>query len=174
MLFFIFYFTVIVLKSIMRAKEAWGYQLRQHSFIDTGLTLQLKHILAICKSYPNCKGLLLFFSRLLPSSQVKWIGKLKCNFTFYASRKKKRVKTIKSISHLHLTGWPLPPGKTWLQHSWKLECWCVYSILSKRSYQILRTKGKWLGRARGEQKVWVADTAGRSLLLPWGQNPYCI
>lgn len=87
--FFIFYFTVIVLKSIMRAKEAWGYQLRQHSFIDTGLTLQLKHILAICQSYPNCKGLLLFFSRLLPSSQVKWIGKLKCNFTFYASRKKK-------------------------------------------------------------------------------------
>ena len=42
--------------------------------------------------------------------------------TSNASRKKKIVKTIKSISHLHLTSWPLPPGKTWLQHSWKLEC----------------------------------------------------
>lgn len=40
----------------MRAKGAWWYLLSQHSFIDSGLSLQLKHTLAMCQSYPNCKA----------------------------------------------------------------------------------------------------------------------
>lgn len=44
----------------MWAVGAWGYQLSQHSFIDTGLSLQLKHTLAVCQSYPNCKAFYYF------------------------------------------------------------------------------------------------------------------
>lgn len=84
------------------AKGAWGYQLSQHSFIDTGLTLQWKHTLAVCQSHPSRKAFYYFSSRLLLSSRFKWIGKLKCYFAFSASKGKKKRTNLKQGNQQHI------------------------------------------------------------------------
>ena len=86
----------------MWAKGAWGYQLSQHSFIDTGLILQLKHILAICQSYPNCITLFHFsldnYFLLCLNGLENWNVILH----FLPTRKKKKKNSLKWGTQQHI------------------------------------------------------------------------